>query len=128
MRKFILFCIAVFLLGTWTSDFIHSGRFEKFLDAHPNPQVNPRLEYYWGTLLSLANHRTSAEYRFRRVRDQYPGSAYAPLAWVELIELIDDDGDRKAVLSESNSFLEKFRDHSKADFIKRKITYLQHGY
>jgi outer membrane protein assembly factor BamD (BamD/ComL family) len=110
------------------NDFVRGGALEKYLNEHPNTQVNPPVEYYWAVLSSMANHKRSAEYRFRRILDKYDGSEYAPLAWVGLIDLLDDKGLRNEVIDEGNDFLEKYANHPKADMIKKKILFLQHGY
>lgn len=77
MRKLMIFVTIVVLLGFWCKNFVQSGQFERFLDAHPNTAINPVIEYYWGMLLELASHDKGAAYRLYRVKEKYPKSEYA---------------------------------------------------
>ena len=129
MRKLMIFIIFVVLLAFWFKNFVQSGQLEKYFDTHPNPELNPVVEYYWGMLLNAANKDKSAAYRFHRVVEKYPKSEYAPRAWAEYIELLDNMGDRGKVLEESKKFLEsEYASSPKAEIIKRKIGIIEHGF
>jgi hypothetical protein len=129
MRKFVIFVVFVAALAFWFKSFIQSGQLDRYLDANPNPSVNPAVEYYWGMILDFANHKQSAVYRFSRVAAKYPKSEYAPLAWAESIETLDDMNDRKRVIEESEKFINsQYASHPKAEKIRRKLMFIQHGY
>ncbi|MHB9155313.1 MAG: tetratricopeptide repeat protein [Endomicrobiales bacterium] len=122
--------IGIILLAAsafWFRGFVQSGRFEQYLDGHPNPQVNSQVEYYWGITLALAGHRDSARYRFKRVCTNYPDAEYAPLAWAELITMDYEENARSAVIDEGGKFLKKYPAHPKAEMIRKKVTFLQYG-
>jgi len=125
MKKLLVFILVIAGIGYWFKSLVQSGAVERYLDAHPNPALNPQVEYYWGVLLDLANHSQSAMYRYHRVVDKYPRSSSAPLAWVASIELLDDS--RKA-LAESERFLAAYPDHPKAELVRRKISIIKNGY
>lgn len=127
MKKLLL---AVLLLGLayWgAADAVRSGRLERFLDANPSPVRNAAIEYYWGAGLRYIHHPASAEYRFRRIIKRYPETPYAPLAWVDLITMLEDAGNRSAVLAEAELFIAAFPDHHKAALVRRKIHVLKFG-
>jgi len=129
MRKLVIFIIIAAAAAFWLKNFVQGGQFEKYLDAHRNPQVNPAVEYYWGMLLDFTGHKRSAVYRLSKVVEKYPKSEYAPLAWAESIQVLDDLGDRGKVLEESKKFLNSdYACHPKAEIIKRKIEFIEHGY
>jgi len=129
MTKFLISVIVIVILGFWVRDFVQSGQFEKYLDSHPNPEFNPQVEYYWGMGLSMSNRKQMAAYRLSRVVEKYPKSEYAPLAWAEYIQVLDDMGDRPKVLEEAKKFLESdYASHPKAEIIRKKLRLIEHGY
>lgn len=128
MRKFVLVCLLLFGAAYLINDFVVSGRFEKFMDTHPNEHINPAVDYYWAMLASLANHNIPAKYHALRVMEKYPESPYAPKAWVEIINMLYDEENRPRVIEEGNKFLEKYPDHPRADLVRKKIVFLQQGY
>jgi outer membrane protein assembly factor BamD (BamD/ComL family) len=128
MRKFLVLTIIVAVVAVWCKGFVRSGRMDDYLDRHPNPQLNAPLEYYWGVLLELVSHTSSAEYRFERVQDKYPKSEYAPLAWSEIIEMLDGQGKHDQVVLEGKKFLVTYPQHPKAELIRRKIAVIEDGY
>lgn len=127
MRKLLL-AVLVLGLGYWgATDFVRSGKLERFLDANPAPVRNAAIEYYWGAALRYIHHPESAEYRFRRIIKVYPETPYAPLAMFDLITLLDDAGKPSAVLAEAELFVETYPDHHKAALVRKKIHVLKFG-
>lgn len=127
MKKFIIFCLIVFGSGAWFKNYVQSGKFEKFLDAHPKPEISAPLEYGWGMLLAVASRQRSAEYRFRRVVTKYDKTTYAPLAWAEIISMYYDKNRNADVMREGEKFLKKYPTHPEAEGIRRKLEVMQHG-
>lgn len=127
MKKFVIYCLIIFGSIALFKDYVQSGKFERFLDAHPTPQVSAPLEYWWGMLLDLASRPRSAEYRFRRVVAQYPATPYAPRAWAEIIGMYYDNNLNADVIREGELFLKKYPTHREAAGIRRKIEVIQHG-
>jgi hypothetical protein len=128
MKKLVIFIVIVVGTGFWFKNFVQSGQLERYLDSNPNPTVNPAVEYYWGMLLSFANHNQSAVYRFTRVIAKYPKSEYAPLAWVEYIETLDNMGDRAKTIEQSKIFLQsEYADHPKAEIVRKKVKFYEQG-
>jgi TolA-binding protein len=127
MRTIIL--IALMLgAGYWAvANTMHNGALERFLDAHPSAVRNAAVEYYWGVALRYTHHNSSAIYRFRRVIEKYPDTAHAPLAWVDVIDIIDERNDRTGVFREAAQFIAAYPDHSKAEYVKKKVYFLQNG-
>jgi TolA-binding protein len=128
MRKVIVFICVIAAALVWFVDFVHTGRFERFLDSHPNASRNATIEYYWATLLDLAEHDTSAMYHYRRVFEKYPRNSYAPRAYFEFVQILDNAGNRSVVLEQCEKFLEKYPDHPKAETIRKKISLYKYGY
>ena len=128
MRKFVLVCLIIFGAGYLVKDYVVSGRFERFMDTHPNASINPAIDYYWTVLASLADHRESAKYHAGRVLEKYPESSYAPKAWAERINVLYAEDKKNEVLDEGSKFLEKYPDHPRAEIIRKRILFLQHGY
>lgn len=128
MRKFVLVCLILFGAGYLIKDFVVSGRFEKFMDTHPNEHINPAVDYYWAVLANLANRYTPAKYHALRVMEKYPDSPYAPKAWADIIDMLFDEENRPRVMEEGNKFLEKYPDHPRAEIIRKRIIVLEHGY
>ncbi len=128
MRKFILVCLIIFGAGYLVKDYVASGRFERYMDAHPNARINPAVDYYWAMLASLANRSVSAKYHAGRVLKLYPDTPYAPKAWAEYINVLYDEDNKNKVLEEGEKFLEKYPNHPRAAIIRKKILFLQHGY
>lgn len=127
MKK-ILLAALLLGLGYWgVTDFVRSGKLERYLDAHPAPVRNAAIEYYWGAALRYIHHPASAEYRFRRVMKVYPETPYAPLAWFDLISMLEDAGNQSAVLTEAELFVEAYPDHHKAALARNKIHILKYG-
>jgi hypothetical protein len=128
MKKYLVFVAVVVASIYLFRGIIQNGRLEKYLDAHPDNSLNPAVEYYWGMLLSFANHREGAVYRLSRVVSKYPKSAYAADAWTEYIGILDDMGYRNRVLEESKKFIQsEYSKSPKAELIKRKIAIIEHG-
>lgn len=128
MKKLIVFIVVIGALVFWFKNCVQSGNFEKYLDAHPAPALNSTVEYYWGMLLNMADRKQSAAYRLHRVVEKYPKSEYAPLAWVEYIDILDDMGNRARTIEESKKFLQsEYSDHPKAEMIRKKLKYFEQG-
>ena len=125
MRIMLLLLIAAAVAGFWLKDAAQKGRIDRYLDTHPNVKFNSTVEYYWGSLLELAQHAKSAQYRYRRVMERYPESKYAPNAWVAYIQLIDDD--RQKVVAESKRFIETYASHPKAELLRKKLLVMEQG-
>lgn len=127
MRKFVLFVVILVGLIILLKDFIKSGQFDKFLDAHPNPRINTRVEYYWGIGLVLINRYHSAEYRFLRIIKNYPKTKYARYAWLELIEVYDSSNQIKMLSDTIKMFLEIYPDDPTAEKLKRRLFVITNG-
>lgn len=122
--------IVVFTLGLgyWiATDYAKEGRVERFLDAHPSSQRNAPVEYYWAMALRLMHNAPAAIYRYRRVVKKYPDTAYAPLAWIEIIDIYYEDNNRESVFREAEQFLAAYADHPKAELVRKKVYFLQSG-
>ena len=126
MKKFVLTLLILGSIFFWAKDFVKSGKFEKFLDTHPNPVLNQRIEYIWGMALNMAGHEASAMYRLKRAATKYkvPGAADA---LAEYIQLLEDDHQRDKVVELSTIFLEKYPDSDKAETIRKKLSYIRQG-
>lgn len=125
MRKLFFITLLIVCTCVWFSDFIESGRFEKYLDSHPNPDLNSQIEYYWAFILNKANHKVSAKYRYERVISKYPQTEIVPSAWIDLIEVLNDLGKRREAINECRRFLEKYESHPKAALVRIRITFLE---
>ena len=125
MRKIIVLLAVIIALMFWSLNFVKSGKFERYLDNHPNEALNSSIEYYWTLTLELAGRVDSAKYRYQRIMEKYPDTEYAPLAWFALIEGMDEGGSRGLVLDECNKFIEKYPTHPKSDVLRKKITFIQ---
>jgi hypothetical protein len=126
MAKLVLALLIIGGSFFWAKDFVQSGRFEKYLDAHPNPVLNERIEYIWGLGLSMAGHKESALYRLQRASTKYdvPGAADA---FAEYINVLEDTGQHDKMDEQAAIFLEKYPEHEKAEAIRRKISYKRQG-
>jgi len=128
MRKLLIFILIIVAAGLWFKQFVRSGGFDRYLDAHPNQALNPAVEYYWGMTLGLADRKESAAYRFTRVTEKYPKSDYAALAYIEYIETLDNMGDRARTIEECKKFLESdYANHPKAEIIRKKLKFFEQG-
>lgn len=127
MRKLLILIILV-LAVFWVKDFVQSGKLVDYLDRHPNPSLNAPLEYYWGALLELGGRTSSAMYHLQRVQEKYADTPYGPLAWVERIDILDTKEDRNRVLEEGKQFLEAYPKHLKTELIRKKLSFIEHGY
>ena len=128
MRLFLLFCAACVAAGFWFSGFVKSGRLPAYLDAHPDAKRNACIEYYWGMAGNLADHKEPALRKYRGVVEKYPDSKYAPLAWYETIHLIDGHEPNENIVREGNRFLARYPSHPKAELVRKKIIFIEHGY
>lgn len=127
MKKLLLAALLLGL-GYWgATDYVRSGKLERYLDAHPAPVRNAAIEYYWGAALRYTHHPESAQYRFRRIIKKYPETPYGPMAWFDFITMLDDAGNRPAVLAEAELFLEAYPDHPKAALVRKKVHVLKYG-
>lgn len=128
MRKFVLFVSIVVLIFLLLKSFVQSGRFEKYLDKHPNTELNSRIEYFWGVGLRLMGRGKPAEYRLRRAMERYPDREYGGYAWLQLIELYDDTGPISRVKEEIQKFLEKNPDSPESQRLKKRLDVILYGY
>lgn len=129
MKKMVVVLAAAVLFGYWFKGFVQNGGLERYIDAHPGRASNPAVEYYWGMAMNIAGRQQSALHRLARVTEKYPKSEYAPVAWIEYIEIIDRSGDKKKVLEESKAFIASdYAEHPRAEIIKRRISVIEHGY
>lgn len=127
MRKFIIFivCVAAFIF--WFTGYIKSGQFEHYLDSHPNPRVNSKIEYYWALMLNMADYKKSAIYRYQRVVTKYPEDEAAPLALAAISGIFYEDGDNNATIEVCEKFLEKYPEHKKSSLIRRRIEFIKNN-
>jgi hypothetical protein len=124
MKMFVLSVLIIVGALFWSKDFVQSGKLEKFLDTHPNPAFNQKIEYIWGMALHMAGRNAGAMYRIQRAAEKYkvPGAADA---LAEYIQLLDDSHQRDKMMEQSAVFLEKYPNHDKAETIRRKIDYIR---
>ncbi|MBN1621048.1 MAG: hypothetical protein JW871_00470 [Endomicrobiales bacterium] len=128
MKKLFFLLLIFVLIFAWARNFIVSGRFEIFLDNHPNPQLNSKIEYYWASALSLFNHRETAKYRYKRIIDKYPETIYHPLAWFEYINVLEVSGQKNEAVREAAKFIENYPEHSKTRIVQKKLEIMKYGY
>ena len=127
MKKLLIFIAVIVALALFLNDFLRSGKMENFFDSHPKPAFDSKIEYGVAFLADLANHKKSAEKRYKRIMEKYPDEYIAPYAWVDLIELYEENGDKDSELPLAKEFIEKYPNHEKTALIERKISIIEHG-
>ncbi|MCX5778671.1 MAG: hypothetical protein NTU66_05590 [Elusimicrobia bacterium] len=127
MRTILLLAIAVGL-GYWiVTDTMNNGKLEQALDTYLSPANAASVEYFWAGALSIIGHTPAALYRNRRVIQKHPDSLYAPLAWVDIIDLLDAQHDRAGVFREADQFVAAYPQHPKVAYVRKKVNVLQSG-
>jgi outer membrane protein assembly factor BamD (BamD/ComL family) len=127
MRTLIILAIIVGLGYLTVTNYVRNGKVEQFLDAHPATLRNAAIEYYWGVGLRYTHYDQAAIFRYRRVIQKYPDTAYAPLAWVDIIDMLDEQKDREGVFREVAQFVVNYPDHPKVEYLRKKVYFLQSG-
>jgi TolA-binding protein len=128
MRKFIIFLLIIGGIAFWATNFIRSGDFDKYLDAHPNESIVPPINYGWGLLLSLSSKYEAAINRFNKVIEQYPKSDYAVAAMASINDALYDMNQSAKCVEQGQKFLEQYPNSDRAEIIRRRIQFIQHGY
>jgi outer membrane protein assembly factor BamD (BamD/ComL family) len=128
MKKFLIFLVVVILAFVWAKDFVASGKFEKYLDEHSNEKIVPQVEYSWGILLALGSRYEAAIKKYNKVIEKYPKSDLAPLAMAAINDAFYELEQNSNVLAQGKIFLEKYPTHYKAEIIRRRMQFIQHGY
>lgn len=126
--KIIILIIIVFIIfASWTVNYIKKGDFERYIDSH-HSNIIPPVQYFFAMMLNLSGRKESALRWFLKVHEQYPKNSYAPIAWSEAIEILDQKSERARMTEEIEKFLQEYPDHPKSEIVRKKQYLLKYGY
>jgi len=74
MKKFVIFVIIVIAIFYWASDFVKTGKLQKFIDAHSDKSWAPKVQYQLGEIYRTASKYDDAELCYNRVLEKYTSS------------------------------------------------------
>ncbi|MBD3271661.1 MAG: hypothetical protein GF384_03880 [Elusimicrobia bacterium] len=77
MRGFILIVLIIISIGIGFSHYFNSGKFQQYLDNHPEISWVPRAQYYVGQYYFLRNDHTRSIDAVDRILTVHPKSVYA---------------------------------------------------
>ena len=128
MKKFFIFILVVAVIFVLAKNFVTSGQFQVFLDEHPNETIVPAVEYDWGLLLAVADRNESAIAKYKKVIEKYPKTDYAASAMAAINDALYEMNQNARCFEQGQAFLEKYPKHDKAEVIRRRMQFIQHGY
>jgi TolA-binding protein len=80
LKQFALFVLAIVLAALGWRDFVGSGRFLAYLDAHPHRKGTASMLFYLGSYYEVFQKDQKALEAYERVADRYPNSRYGEKA------------------------------------------------
>jgi TolA-binding protein len=121
---FFLCILGFIMLGEYLVD---SGKFDQFLDAHPNPGVVPYIDYYIGEIHVVFTDFDSAIYRFERVVKNYPEFKDMPKVMFAIAQSYDDLGNKTLAIREYSKLLKAYPESEYGETARTRLEYLR-GY
>jgi TolA-binding protein len=76
LKQFALFVLAIVLSALAWRDFVGSGRFLQYLDAHPDRRGTATMLYYLASYYEVFQRDAKALEAYERVANRYPLSRY----------------------------------------------------
>jgi len=74
MKKFVIFVLIVIAIFYWASDFVKTGKLQKFIDDNSDKSWAPKVQYQLGEIYRTASKYDDAELCYNRVLEKYTSS------------------------------------------------------
>ncbi|MEW6556135.1 MAG: tetratricopeptide repeat protein [Elusimicrobiota bacterium] len=76
MKKFLLFVVIVVVIIYWATNFIKTGKLQKFIDDNSDKEWAPKVQFYLGDIYQTFSKPDKAEFCFNRVLENYTSSQF----------------------------------------------------
>ncbi|MDD5686829.1 MAG: tetratricopeptide repeat protein [Elusimicrobia bacterium] len=124
MRKFVLFVLIVIGIIYWATDFVKTGKLQKFIDDNSGENWAPTAQFYLGNIYQTASKYEKAEFCFNHLVEKYPKSKYK-VDSLYLIGIIYEDTKRFGQARDMyKKILEEYPDYPDIYRVKTKYEML----
>lgn len=122
-----LFIFGLFILGIYHfgNYVMKTGKFDKFLNEHPNPDWVPTVEYYIGQFHALFANWDKAIYRFNRVTDKFPDAELIPKIQYALAKTYDNKGAKVPAIKEYMKLIKLYPECKYVQISRKRVVYLR---
>ena len=121
MKNFLIFVILWAALLVWFYDWASSGRMDRFLELHPNPQVTPvvldALSQVYGT---FQESKTASHYH-RWIIAKYPDYGNVVRIRYQLAQAYEDQNERALALEQYRVLRDSFTLTTYGQLAKKKV-------
>jgi TolA-binding protein len=125
LRGFAIFVAAVVFGALAWRDYVGSGRFLKYLDAHPNRRGTASMLFYMGGYYEVFQKDDKALEAYDRVANRYPNSRYGDKAQFGVASSWERLKRWDKAREEYEEFLEKYPNSRYATSVRNNIEILK---
>lgn len=125
MKQFALFVLAIILAAFAWRDFVGSGRFLAYLDAHPNRKGTSSMLFYLGSYYEVFQKDQKALDAYDRVAARYPRSRYGEKAQFGVASSWERMKRWDKAREEYEEFLEKYPGSRFATSVRNNVEILK---
>lgn len=115
----------VVLIGTFLAFMmsLRNGSLLRYLDAHPHPELVPKIEYAIGHGFSLVGEFVSASTYYIRIPERYPKSPLADSAYYNYLSSMDDTETigKEGLIAMYETYLAKYPKGAHTEIVQQKI-------
>ena len=127
--KFVI-VVAAFLVASFIGlhTILQNGSLRKYLDAHPDPDKVPPVEYYLGEGYYLFGDLENSATYYQRVAERYPASSYSDDAYFNYLQALDDMNTPRGAMADAyGTYLERFPKGSHTEVVLKRIEYCRNS-
>ncbi|HOW27655.1 MAG TPA: hypothetical protein PK876_04035 [Elusimicrobiota bacterium] len=125
MKNFILFLILAGLSVFWWSDFVSSGRFQIFLDGHPQMKGNATLQYGLAAWHEILSREALALSEYQKIMERYPRSRYAERAQFGVASMLEQLNKNREATEAYQKYIELFPQGPRREIATRRYEILK---
>ncbi|MFA5779285.1 MAG: tetratricopeptide repeat protein [Elusimicrobiota bacterium] len=90
MKRFLIFVVVVIAIFYWASDFVKTGKLQKFIDDNSDKSWAPKVQYQLGEIYQTASKYDTAELCYNRLLEKYTTSQITVDAMYNLGVIYED--------------------------------------
>lgn len=74
MKKIVIFVVVVIAIFYWATNFVKTGKLQKFIDDNSDKSWAPKVQYQLGQIYRTTSNYDKAEMCFSRILEKYTSS------------------------------------------------------
>ena len=90
MKKFLIFVVVVIAIFYWATDFVKTGKLQKYIDDNSDKPWAPKVQYRLGEIYQTASKHSNAELCYNRLLEKYTSSQITVDAMYNLGAIYED--------------------------------------